>query len=241
MWGRWSLTIEAVSWAQDYALLAQRQAHQRPMAMRGEAAQQHGVLLQAVLHPAPVQRTHAGAAAREQLEPGQGAGGAVGDEGIAPQHGSERAHRGGQQWVVAAGDQQPVAERAAMRLLEQPLLEQCAREQPLAAHACGGDFAAVGEFVELLLVELQEGRGLACVEAGRGCRVGACRLRGARAHPRGAPAAAAGRSRAASASSSRVLTLRKAASSSSKATSTTFRLPYQRSILRPPAARKAPR
>ena len=73
--------------AQDHALLA-HQAHQRPMAMRGEAAQQHGVLLQAVLHP-PQCSAHAGAAARVLERAGCRWG--YRRRRHRPQHGSERA------------------------------------------------------------------------------------------------------------------------------------------------------
>ena len=66
-------------------LLAQRQAHQRPMAMRAKRRKQHYALLQVAFHPPQRKRTRWSAVAGEQLEPGQGAGGAIGDEGIAPQ------------------------------------------------------------------------------------------------------------------------------------------------------------
>src|SRR5690606_25548340 len=198
----------------------------------------------------------------EQLESGHRAGGAVGHQALGAELAGERCSRRRQQRVVAAGDQQAVGERAAVRLLEQPLLQQHARQQPLAADARGRNVAAVGELVELLLVQMQEGGGLARGEAGAGGRSarGAVRRRSRRAcrarwRELGTYAdggvlrsmrqwhqcPSAGRSFAASTSSSRVLMLRKAASSSSKLTSTTFSVPYQRSILRPPPARKAPR
>ena len=154
--------------AQDHALFAQRQAHQCPLPATAEAPQQQAVLVHAVRDVAPVQGAHVGAAAGEQLQPGDGAGGAVGDQAFGAEGAGERGGGRRQQRVVAAGDQQAVGERAAVRLLEQPFLQQRARKQPLAADARSRNLAAVGELVELLLVQVQEGGGLARGQAGRG-------------------------------------------------------------------------
>ena len=171
--------VDVQAAAQDDALFAQCEAYQRPLALATEAAQQRGVLLFAVFDASPVQGADVGTTAGEQFQPGECAGGAVGDEGLGAECGRQRRHGGGEQRVVAAGDEQAIGQGAAVGLLQQPFLQQRARKQPLAADARGRDVLAVGELVELLLVQVEEGSGFADGEAGAGrgfgVRYGRCR------------------------------------------------------------------
>ena len=122
--------------------------------MAGELVDQRAVLAVGHVGRPPMDGRHVGEPLREQRQSRAGPRGQIGDERFAVQLFGQFGKRRGEQGIIAAGDDEPVGEHAAVRRFHQPFVDQLAREQPFARSLGGGHAAFLDEGVDFLFVEV---------------------------------------------------------------------------------------
>jgi hypothetical protein len=145
------------AWRHQQALLTPKQSHQRPVARLYELPDQRGVALIALVRRTPVNATDVRAPVCEQHQAELAAGRCVADQRPRLQRVGDLRHGTKQQRIVASRDHDTVGQQPAMTRLEQPLIDEIAREQPLAGELRRRDLALAHQRVDFLFVHLQVG------------------------------------------------------------------------------------